>query len=127
MNDTNMLMLSIILDVDSYKFSHYKQYPKGTMKMYSYLESRGGKYNKTVMFGLQYYIKNFLTRRITVADVEEAKEISQLHGVPFNYEGWMYIATELEGKLPVRIRAVPEGSVVPTHNILVSIESTDAI
>ena len=124
-NGLNNLMLSIILDCDSYKFSHYFQYPKGTTAMYSYLESRGGKYNKTVMFGLQYYIKNFLTRRITVADVEEAKEISQLHGVPFNYEGWMRIATVLEGKLPVRIKAVPEGMVIPVKNILMSIESTD--
>lgn len=121
----NSLILSVILDADAYKFSHYKQYPKKTKKMRSFLESRGGKYNKTVMFGLQYYLKNFLTRKITVEDVEEAKEISELMGVPFNYEGWMVIATELEGKLPVRIRAVPEGMVIPIKNVLMDIESSD--
>lgn len=121
----NALPLSIILDADSYKYAHWVQYPKKTKKMRSFLESRGGKYSKTVMFGLQYYLKNFLTRRITVEDVEEAKEISELHGVPFNYEGWMYIATVLEGKLPVRIRAVPEGMVIPVKNVLMDIESSD--
>jgi nicotinamide phosphoribosyltransferase len=116
---------NFLIDTDSYKVSHYLQYPPGTTSMFSYIESRGGEYNKTVFFGLQYYLKRYLTHRVTVAEVEEAKEFFAAHGEPFNYEGWMYIATELEGKLPVRIRAVPEGSVVPTHNILVSIESTD--
>lgn len=119
------LPLSVIIDCDSYKMGHFKQYPKGTTAMYSYLESRGGKYDSTVMFGLQYYLKAFLTSPITMDDVEEAKEISELHGVPFNYEGWKRIAIDLEGKLPVRIKAVPEGMVIPVKNILMSIESTD--
>jgi nicotinamide phosphoribosyltransferase len=125
MNNLNMLALSIVLDTDSYKCSHWKQNPKNTTKMYSYLESRGGKYDKTVMFGLQYYLNEYLVKRITVNDVEEAKEFAELHGVPFNYDGWMRIATVLEGKLPVRIKAVPEGYVIPVKNILMSIESTD--
>lgn len=116
---------NFLIDTDSYKVSHYLQYPPGTTSMFSYIESRGGEYNKTVFFGLQYYLKKYLTHRVTMAEVEEAKEFFEAHGEPFNYEGWKYIAEELGGKLPVRIRAVPEGSVVPTHNILVSIESTD--
>src|SRR5574337_821369 len=118
-------MENIIIDTDSYKASHYLQYPPGTTSMFSYIESRGGEYNKTVFFGLQYYLKKYLTHRVTVEEVEEAKEFFEAHGEPFNYEGWMYIAKDLKGKIPVRIRAVQEGSVVPTHNILVSIESTD--
>lgn len=118
-------MENIIIDTDSYKASHYLQYPPGTTSMFSYIESRGGEYNNTVFFGLQYYLKKYLTHRVTVEEVEEAREFFEAHGEPFNYEGWMYVAKNLKGKLPVRIRAVPEGSVVPTHNILVSIESTD--
>ena len=117
--------LSYLFDTDSYKVSHYKQYPPGTTSMFSYIESRGGEYPDTVFFGLQYYIKEYLTHRVTVDEVEKAAKLFAIHGEPFNYEGWMYIAQELGGKLPVRIRAVPEGTVVPTHNILVSIESTD--
>lgn len=118
-------MENFLIDTDSYKASHYLQYPPSTTSMFSYIESRGGEYNKTVFFGLQYYLRRYLTHRVTMAEVEEAKEFFEAHGEPFNYEDWKYIVTELGGKLPVRIRAVPEGSVVPTHNILVSIESTD--
>jgi nicotinamide phosphoribosyltransferase len=104
---------NFLIDTDSYKSSHYLQYPPGTTSMFSYIESRGGEYNKTVFFGLQYYLKQYLKHRVTVEEVEEAKEFFEAHGEPFNYEGWMYIAKDLGGKLPVRIRAVPEGSVVP--------------
>lgn len=119
---------SYLFDCDSYKASHYLQYPPNTTSIFSYIESRGhdgSGYDSTVFFGLQYYLKEYLTHRVSPAEVEEAKEFFEAHGEPFNYQGWMYIATELQGKLPVRIRAVPEGSVVPTHNVLVSIESTD--
>jgi len=116
---------SYLFDTDSYKVSHYKQYPPGTTSMFSYIESRGGEYDRTVFFGLQYYLKEYLTHRVTVEEVEKAKVLFAAHGEPFNYEGWMYIAQELGGKLPVRIRAPKEGSIIPTHNILVSIESTD--
>ncbi len=116
---------SIPFDTDSYKVSHAEQYPPGTTSMFSYVESRGGEYNETVFFGLQYYLKEYLSHRVTVDEVERAKSFYAAHGEPFNYEGWMYIARDLKGKLPVRIRAVHEGTVVPTHNALVTIESTD--
>ena len=117
--------MNIILDTDSYKASHYLQYPANATEIFSYIESRGGDYHNTVFFGLQYFLKEYLSTPVTVEDVEEAKEIFEAHGEPFNYDGWMYIAKDLKGKLPVRIRAVPEGTIVPTHNALVTIESTD--
>jgi len=51
-------MNNFILRTDSYKLTHWKQYPEGMTKVYSYLESRGGDYEKTLFFGLQYYIKS---------------------------------------------------------------------
>ena len=118
---------NIILDTDSYKASHWKQYPPGTSSMFSYIESRGGQFDKTVFFGLQYYVKQYLTRGVTRDDVDEADAFYAGHGVPFNRKGWDHIADRIGwGKgYPVRIRAVPEGTVVPTHNALVTIESTD--
>lgn len=123
--DNQNLLLNLIFDTDSYKPSQWLQYPPNTTKMYSYFESRGGYSPITVFFGLQYILKKYFTKPITITDVEEAKKFMASHGVPFNYEGWMYIAKELKGKLPVRIKAVPEGSVIPISNILMSIESTD--
>jgi nicotinamide phosphoribosyltransferase len=116
---------NLILKSDSYKYSQWKQYPNNSEYLFSYLESRGGTYPATVFFGLQYYLKEYLSTPITVEDVEEAAEVIKAHGVDFNYDGWMYIAKNLKGKLPVRIKAVPEGTIVPVSNILMSIESTD--
>jgi nicotinamide phosphoribosyltransferase len=116
---------NLILDTDSYKASHWLQYPPGTTAMYSYLESRGGKYAQTVFFGLQYILKEYLAQPVELWMVEEAKQFFQAHGEPFNEEGWRYIAEDLNGRLPIRIRAVAEGSVVPVQNVLMTIESTD--
>lgn len=119
------LAKSIILNTDSYKVSMFKQYPAGTTGVYSYIESRGGRYNETVMFGLQAFIKEYLLEPITQADIDIADEILTAHGEPFNREGWEYILSAHGGFLPVVIRAVPEGTVVPVKNVLATIENTD--
>jgi nicotinamide phosphoribosyltransferase len=117
---------SILLNTDSYKVSMFKQYPAGTTGVYSYIESRGGRYDSTVMFGLQAFIKEYLLDPITQADIDFADEILTAHGEPFNREGWEYILRVYNGYLPVVIRAVPEGTVVPVKNVLATIENTDA-
>jgi nicotinamide phosphoribosyltransferase len=117
---------NLLLDTDSYKASHWLQYPPGTDATFFYVESRGGLYDRTVFFGLQAIVKQTLARPVTHADVDEARELFAAHGEPFNQRGWRDIVERLGGRLPIRIRAVPEGSVVPTHQVLMTIESTDA-
>ena len=119
------LAKNIILNTDSYKVSMFNQYPAGTTGVFSYIESRGGMYDKTVMFGLQAFIKEYLLEPITQADIDIADEILTAHGEPFNREGWQYILAEHGGLLPVVIRSVPEGTVVPVKNVLATIENTD--
>ena len=119
------LAKNIILNTDSYKVSMFKQYPQGTTGVYSYIESRGGRYDKTVMFGLQAFIKEYLLEPITQSDIDIADEILAAHGEPFNRAGWQYILDNRSGFLPVVIRAVPEGTVVPVSNVLATIENTD--
>jgi nicotinamide phosphoribosyltransferase len=116
---------SIILNTDSYKVSMFKQYPAGTTGVYSYIESRGGRYDRTVFFGLQAFIKEYLLEPITQTDIDVADEILTAHGEPFNRAGWQYILDKHAGFLPVVIRAVPEGTVVPVKNVLATIENTD--
>jgi nicotinamide phosphoribosyltransferase len=103
----------------------FKQYPPGTTGVYSYIESRGGRYDETVFFGLQAFIKEYLCKPITRDDIELADTILTAHGEPFNREGWEYILREHGGYLPVVICAVPEGTVVPVKNVLATIENTD--
>ncbi|GGS26989.1 nicotinate phosphoribosyltransferase [Deinococcus knuensis] len=120
LNDRN-----IILDTDSYKSSHFLQYPSGTTRLFSYLESRGGRYPQTRFFGLQYLLDRYLTRRITADMVEEARTLIEAHGEPFPYDGWMRIVNVHGGRLPLEIRAVPEGTLVPIHNVLMTCTNTD--
>lgn len=116
---------NIILNTDSYKASHYKQYPPGTQYVTSYIESRGGRFDRTVFFGLQAFIKRYLTKPITKADVDVAEKIFRAHGEPFNREGWDYIVEKHNGFLPVKITALKEGTVVKVRNALVQIVNTD--
>ncbi|NIU02570.1 MAG: nicotinate phosphoribosyltransferase, partial [Nitrosopumilaceae archaeon] len=121
----NINAKSIILNVDSYKMSHVWQYPPNTEYVFSYVESRGGKYDETVMFGLQSYLKEYLSEPVTIDDVETAKQFIEGHGEPFNYGGWLRLIEKHEGYLPVEIKAVPEGTPVKVGNILVSVVNTD--
>lgn len=115
----------LVLNTDSYKTSHWLQYPAGTTAVFSYVESRGGLYDRTVFFGLQYILKEYFSRPVTADDVALAAEVCAAHGVPFNRAGWQHIVDAHAGRLPVRICAVPEGSVVPTGQVLATIENTD--
>ncbi len=116
-----------ILDTDSYKLSHFLQEPENTTKKFFYLESRGSTrdYNETVFFGLRYILQNQFAEPITMEEVEEAREVAIAHGMPFNYDGWKLLVTRHGGKLPIRIRAVPEGTIVPNHVALMTVENTD--
>ncbi len=116
---------SILLNTDSYKVSMWKQYPENTTGVYSYIESRGGQFDATVFFGLQAFIKEYLTTPITQKEIDLAEEVWTAHGEPFNRAGWQYILDVHGGYLPVVIKAVPEGTAVPNKNVLVTIENTD--
>jgi len=114
---------------DSYKIGHYNMYPEGTEKVYSYFESRkGAKFNKTVFFGLQYLIKEYLQgAQVTSEKIEQGKALMDVHLGPgaFNLEGWTHILNEHDGRLPILIKAVPEGLPIPTNNVLMTVENID--
>lgn len=118
---------NLILQTDSYKPSHWKQSPPGTTTVYSYLESRGGRFPATLFCLLQYYLQEYLRMPITQQDIDEAKTLYDSHVGPgiFNEAGWQHILDAHEGFLPLEIRAVPEGTLVPTGNVLMTIHNTD--
>lgn len=122
-----MNLKNLILFTDSYKIGgHWQQYPPKTTSVFSYIESRGCEFSDYIMaFGMQYFLKEYLSAPVTMADVDEADELMRAHGVPFNRSGWEYIVTKHKGMLPVRIKSLKEGSVVPTHSVMLTIENTD--
>ncbi|MBE7172558.1 MAG: nicotinate phosphoribosyltransferase [Williamsia sp.] len=120
---------NLILLADAYKYSHHKLYAPGTQVIYSYLESRGGQFDQTLFFGLQYYLKHYLEGQVIIREkIEEAKELMpQVFGRDdvFDAAGFEYILEKHQGRLPVRIKAVREGTSVPVNNVLMTIENTD--
>src|SRR5690348_6862762 len=98
------LARNLILDTDSYKASHWLQYPPGVDATFFYLESRGGVYERTLFFGLQSILKEYLSRPVTAAMIDEAKAFFAAHGEPFNESGWRHIVDAHDGKMPLRIR-----------------------
>lgn len=123
-----MLQQNIILLADSYKASHYAQYPKGTSFVSSYIEARNTKnemFRNVVFFGLQAFIKQYLLKPITQQDIDQAADFFQKHAVPFYKEGWQYILDKYQGKLPVTIQSLSEGTVSPIGTCLVQIINND--
>lgn len=115
---------NIILQTDSYKMSQWTQYPSDTTAISSYIEARGGA-EKSVFFGLQAFIKEYLLEPITSADINAAEQLIKAHGEPFNREGWEIIVSEYGGYLPLTIQAVPEGTVMSTGNVQVQVVNND--
>ena len=120
---------------DSYKHSHWKMYPPKTEKVVLYMENRSFKFSDklplgpTVVIGHQYIIDNYLAGEVLTREmVEQARvELAEHFGTDaiFNYDGFMYIVEQYGGRMPISIRAVDEGSVVPIHNAVLVIESLD--
>lgn len=122
--DTNICTLS-----DSYKFGHWPMYPPGTTRNHAYLEAReGAKYSETVFVGLQPILKDHFVGPVVTQDkIQDAIQKSTAHfGFPaFNTDMYQHILDNLGGRLPLHIKAVPEGTPVPVGNVLMTVDNTD--
>ena len=127
---------NIMLMTDSYKVSQSVQYPPNTTKIYSYFAARGVDKSwpwqldpEMMYFGLQYLIKRYLEGvQVTPEKLEEAKEMWASHfgdDRVFREDRWRYILDEHGGKLPISIKALPEGTVLPVGVVPMTIENTD--
>ncbi|AXQ68358.1 nicotinamide phosphoribosyl transferase [Caulobacter phage CcrBL10] len=116
---------NLIADTDSYKLGHWVLYRDGCTTVYSYIESRGGRYPKVMLAAFQRLLFQKLCKPITRADIDEMAVFVPAHGLPFNRDGWEIILNEYGGYLPLRIKAVPEGMMIPVKNALISVENLD--
>lgn len=119
------LKFNPILSVDSYKLSHAQAYPSDVDGMFSYIEARTNGRHMIVPFGLSMWIQKFLTVPVTVEHIDEAEDFAKRHGEPFSRAPWEYLVEKYDGFFPVIIRAVPEGTPVPSGHVIVTIECND--
>jgi nicotinamide phosphoribosyltransferase len=123
-----ILPLNICKLSDAYKFTHWRQFEKNTQYNEYYYESRGGFFDYTMFYGLQIQLLRYFVGQVVTKDkIDEAEDRSRgIFGHEyFNRKGWEYILNKYDGKLPLEISAVPEGTVLPTRNILFKSVNTD--
>jgi nicotinamide phosphoribosyltransferase len=127
--------------IDFYKADHRRQYPDGTTEVYSNFTARSSNHarvipelydNQVVFFGLQYFIKDYLQNAWNMGFFSRNKDdvinvyqrrmdlslgdgtisvghISDLHDLGF---------------LPLKIKALPEGMLVPVGVPMLTIVNT---
>lgn len=125
-NDIGTLLSQPILNADTYKATHWTFHHPDITREYGYIEARrGGAFKEVQFFGLQYVIRYYLSQLVTLQMIDEAEAELTAHGVPFDRETWLRVVNVHGGRLPIEIKALPEGVVVPQGTVLVTIESTD--
>lgn len=123
----NSLPRNIILDIDSYKNDHGKMLPADTQKVFSTIvPRRGNRYTNVVKaMGHQYAIRRYICDPVEEWMIDEAERELSEQGFRFDRKRWEHILTKHNGLLPLEIRAVPEGSLVPVGVATVTIINTD--
>lgn len=109
---------------DSYKATHFAQYP-ACSKMVAYGEFRAGFSKDTedvrvVNYGLRYIVERYLHRRWTVQDVENADHFFSRHcagsePLPWPRDLFMKFVKERDGYFPVKLQALKDGTCCHIH------------
>ena len=129
-------MINPALLTDGYKTGHHQQYPKGTTLVYSNFTPRSNKYapkgcDMVVSFGQQLIMKQIHEsfRKDVFDQPKEAvckeirEELSLYLGV--DYDTSHFEALHDLGHLPIKVKALPEGTLVPIKVPVLTIYNTN--
>ena len=125
--------ISATLACDGYKTSHRKQYSPYTQVIYSTWTPRKSRMegvNKVVVFGIQYFIKDYLIDSFNETFFNRPKDevINEFKRIMRNYTGdddaYHWEALHDLGYLPLRIDALPEGTLCPIRVPMFTIQNT---
>ncbi|WP_125718546.1 nicotinate phosphoribosyltransferase [Pseudoalteromonas rubra] len=133
-----MTIIAPSMQKDVYKEFHSRAYHPQVSEVYANYTSRSGKLsnvadNNTVAFvGLQYFIKSYLQEEWSVffnadkhsAVAEHKRILSAMLGYPVNVK-YLEALHDL-GYLPLRIKALPEGTLVPYQVPPITVVNTKA-
>ena len=130
--------MNAMLLTDGYKLDHRRQYPKGTEYVYSNWTPRSNDYlpqakDGAVVFGIQYFIKKYLidyfNKNFFWIDRDKAvrnfsRRINTFLGE--NEIGTKHIEELYDlGYLPIKIKALPEGSICPIRVPCMTVVNTN--
>ena len=120
---------------DFYKTTHHTMYPNNTTKVYSNFTPRISRIegiDKVVVFGVQYFIKDFLIRRWNESFFNKPKDLvlAQYQRRMDNSLGKGAVNLDHLSKLhelgylPIELKALPEGSLCPLKVPILTITNT---
>lgn len=120
---------NILFRTDSYKVGHNPLYDEDVENVHSYTEARLGAIHDRILFnGMLPRIKRYLIGQVVTREKIEQAAILYAHHfgseAVFNREGWEIILNEHGGRLPITIKALPEGTVVPIGNRIMDVKLT---
>lgn len=129
------MSISPILMSDFYKSDHRRQYPVGTTEIYSNFTPRASRLpevNHLVVFGIQYFCREFLQRQFNDNFFSRPKKkvLSQYKYVMDNALGKdAFPLDHLSslhdlGYLPIKIKALPEGTLCPLRVPVLTVVNT---
>lgn len=124
------LLESIVTSGDGYKYSHpFQDKPGTTRKLYYFSAREGAMYDYSVWVGLQYYMLRYLTRSVSVQEIAYlAMYLSErgYFGDPeiFPKDLFLKLAHTSGGGLPILIKALPEGTLVPAGVPMFTVENS---
>ena len=114
-----------LLMCDSYKISHFNQYPQGIEHVYSYIAPRGGS-NPIPVIGIHDFCDLLDHKNLNRWNISELKDIAEQHGMPFNNEGWSALLKKYKGiGFPLRVMGIPEGTLCEPKTPVAVIVNTD--
>lgn len=118
---------NFILLCDSYKFHHYQEYPTDTTAIYSTVVPRKAskQTDEIVAMGASFVAAYLASVRITQAMIDEAEIEVNAMGYDFNRVGWELIIDRHEGRLPLEVYGVEEGTVVKPNTPILGIINSD--
>lgn len=121
------LNVNFILNVDSYKTAHGMMMKDGVIALESNIIARKPSpyTSHVVMMGMQIFLQEYMDICITKEDIDEAEAETASRGDYFDRQFWEHIVNVHKGRVPLHIRAIPEGTVVPVGVPLVRSMSTD--
>ena len=113
-----------LLMCDSYKISHFNQYPDGIEHVYSYIAPRGGEHPLPII-GIHDFVSLIHPDDLSGYHISELQDIAEEHGMPFNNEWWTLLKKYAGKGFPLRVMGVPEGTVVDPKTPVAVIVNTD--
>ena len=120
---------NLILSADFYKGGHHALLNPKLEYVYHYLESRGGEFDRVVCAGASFVAKVFAEYTLTTAHIDEAHDVfahSQTDAdLQLGRARWQRLIDKHSGKLPLKIVALPDGTVVPPLTPMLVVHNTD--